>query len=159
MSRRRDHTPPSTGPTEAEVLLGFLDYIRLGIVGKVEDAPEPEVRTAMTGSGTNLLGLVKHLTAVERFTFLGQTVRDWPATFAPTDTETIDGIVADYEDTNRQVDAYVLRCDDLTVPVNRGRDGPAPSIRWALTHMIEETARHAGHADILRELIDGTTGR
>ncbi|HEY0692909.1 MAG TPA: DUF664 domain-containing protein, partial [Kribbella sp.] len=42
----------------------------------------------------------------------------------------------------------------------RPRPGrPAPSIRWALTHMIEETGRHAGHADILRELIDGATGR
>jgi hypothetical protein len=44
--------------------------------------------------------------------------------------------------------------------VRRGRpERPAPSLRWALTHMIEETGRHAGHADILRELVDGTTGR
>jgi len=139
--------------------VGFLGYVRQGIVGKVEDAPEPQVRTAMTGSGTNLLGLVKHLTAVERFTFLGHTVRNWPATFTPTDSETVEEILAGYEATNRSVDAYVLGCDDLTAPVNRGRAGPAPSIRWALAHMIEETARHAGHADILRELIDGTTGR
>ncbi|MFE2434017.1 DUF664 domain-containing protein, partial [Streptomyces sp. NPDC059409] len=51
-------------------------------------------------------------------------------------------------------------CTDLGAPLPRPRPGrPAPSVRWALTHMIEETGRHAGHADILRELIDGTTGR
>nr|WP_240723327.1 DUF664 domain-containing protein [Haloactinopolyspora alba] len=51
-------------------------------------------------------------------------------------------------------------CADLGAPVPRPpRRRRAPSVRWALTHMIEETGRHAGHADILRELIDGTTGR
>ncbi|MEV6139697.1 DUF664 domain-containing protein [Nocardia sp. NPDC051990] len=49
-------------------------------------------------------------------------------------------------------------CTDLGAPVPRPGCS-APSLRWALTHMIEETGRHAGHADILRELIDGTTGR
>ncbi|MEV7859918.1 DUF664 domain-containing protein [Streptomyces hirsutus] len=45
-------------------------------------------------------------------------------------------------------------------PLSRlGREGPAPSMRWVLVHMIEETGRHAGHADILRERIDGSTGR
>ncbi|WP_431998197.1 DUF664 domain-containing protein [Sphaerimonospora mesophila] len=49
---------------------------------------------------------------------------------------------------------------DLDAPVPRPRPGrPAPSVRWALTHVIEESGRHAGHAGILRELIDGTTGR
>ncbi|WP_370375730.1 DUF664 domain-containing protein [Catenulispora sp. GAS73] len=56
---------------------------------------------------------------------------------------------------------FVPGCGDLGAPVPRPQPGtkPAPTLRWALTHMIEETARHAGHADILRELIDGTTGR
>lgn len=51
-------------------------------------------------------------------------------------------------------------CTDLTMPVNHPTTrGNTPSLRWALAHMIEETGRHAGHADILRELIDGATGR
>jgi len=57
---------------------------------------------------------------------------------------------------NRRIDA----CADLTEPVARpASNGKPPSMRWALAHMIEETGRHAGHADILRELIDGSTGR
>ncbi len=51
-------------------------------------------------------------------------------------------------------------CTDLAAPVPRPvRNGRTPSMRWVLVHMIEETGRHAGHADILRELIDGSTGR
>jgi hypothetical protein len=55
----------------------------------------------------------------------------------------------------------IAACPDLAAagPRPGGRRGPAPSWRWTVTHMIEETGRHAGHADILRELIDGATGR
>jgi hypothetical protein len=57
---------------------------------------------------------------------------------------------------NEALDAY----PSLASPVPRRRpDRPAPSLRWALAHMIEETGRHAGRADILRELADGMTGR
>src|SRR5689334_19546575 len=60
-SRRRDQPPPKTGGGEAEVLRGFLDYLRESVVAKVEGAPEPQVRTAAVPSGTNLLGLLHHL--------------------------------------------------------------------------------------------------
>jgi hypothetical protein len=159
MTRRRDLGPPSTGPTEKEVLVGFLDYLRLSMVAKVEGVPEPQARTAVVSSGTNLLGLVKHLTNVEQFTFLGDDVRSWPATFRPRPNESAEDILRGYRDTIAEVNAQLKQCTDLTVPVSRGKKGRAPSVRWALTHMIEETGRHAGHADILRELIDGSTGR
>lgn len=120
-TRRRDRRPPRTGTSEKDVLLGFLDYLRACVAAKVEGVAEPQVRTPGVASGTNLLGLVNHLTHVERATLLGERVTDWQATFR-------------------------------AAPI-------APSLRWALTHLIEETGRHAGHADILRELIDGTTGR
>jgi hypothetical protein len=156
---RRDVGPPSTGPSEKETLVGFLDYLRDSIVAKVEGVPEPQVRTAVVSSGTNLLGLVKHLTNVERFTFLGDHVRSWPATFRPRPNESAEDILRSYRETTAEVNDYLEECTDLTVSVNRGKEGRAPSVRWALTHMIEETGRHAGHADILRELIDGSTGR
>lgn len=160
MTRRRDSGPPKTGPTEREVLVGFLDYLRRSMIAKVEGVPEPQARTAMVPSGTNLLGLVKHLTNVERFIFLGEHVPSWPATFVPTHDESAADILQGYRDAVARVNAYVDRCADLTRPVDRGgKKGPGPSVRWALTHMIEETGRHAGHADIVRELIDGTTGR
>ena len=142
------------------MLLGFLDYLRASLAAKAEGVPEPQVRTAGVASGTNLLGLVKHLTYVERYTFLGENVTDWHATFRPEPGETADALLAAYRDTIARANEVVDACADLTAPVDRPTArGGAPSMRWALTHMIEETGRHAGHADILRELIDGATGR
>ncbi|MGY5309547.1 DinB family protein [Nocardia gipuzkoensis] len=156
--RRNDTPPPRTGSSEAEVLRGFLDYLRASIAAKVEDAPEPQVRTAAVPSGTNLLGLLRHLTYVERSIFVGDRVTDWPATFQAAPEDTVADVVARYREAVERANEILDGCTDLSAPVPRP-DRPAPSLRWALTHMIEETGRHAGHADILRELIDGSTGR
>ncbi|MFI6096302.1 DinB family protein [Lentzea sp. NPDC051213] len=144
---RRDKPPPRTGGSEAEVLRGFLDYLRASIVRKVDDAPEPQVRIAGVPSGTNLLGLVHHLTCVERATFLGDEVTNWKATFRAGRNVSVTEVVARYREAVALANEVLDGCTDLT------------GMRWTLTHMIEETARHAGHADILRELIDGRTGR
>ncbi|MFD4670219.1 DinB family protein [Lentzea sp. NPDC058450] len=146
MPRKRDQPPPKTGGSETEVLRGFLDYLREAVVAKVDGAPEPQVRTAMVPSGTNLLGLVRHLTFVERATFLGVKPRSWKATFHVPDGDSVADVVAGYREA-------VERSNEVL-------DGSAvEDVRWRLAHMIEETGRHAGHADIIRELIDGATGR
>lgn len=139
------------------MLRGFLDYLRASIAAKVDGAPEPHVREAGVPSGTSLLGLLHHLTAVERATWLGERVTRWPATFRPPRAATVDDVVARYRQAVAEADALLDTCTDLGAPVP-GRDG-GPSVRWALVHLIEETGRHAGHADILREQIDGSTGR
>jgi Protein of unknown function (DUF664) len=158
--RRRDTPPPRTGPGEKDVLRGFLDHLRSAVAAKAEDVPEPQVRTAGVPSGTSLLGLVRHLAHVERFTFLGEQVADWPGTFRPHPDETVASVLADYREAVSRANAVIDACTDLAAPVARpARSGRSPSMRWALAHMIEETGRHAGHADILRELIDGSTGR
>ncbi|MEV5576419.1 DinB family protein [Spirillospora sp. NPDC052269] len=157
---RHDTPPPRTGGTEIETLRGFLDYLRASIATKVEDAPEPQVRTAAVPSGTNLLGLLNHLTFVERSVFLGDTVTDWQATFQAAPADGVTDVVTRYQDAVQRANDVLDGCTDLSAPLPRPRPGrPSPSVRWALTHMIEETGRHAGHADILRELIDGATGR
>lgn len=159
-ARRRDIPPPRLGSSETEILRGFLDYLRNSIVAKVDDAPEPQVRRAGVPSGTNLLGLLNHLTFVERSTFLGDRVTNWQATFQAAPADSVADVVARYRTTVERANQILDGCTDLGAPVPRPRpDRPAPSVRWALTHMIEETGRHAGHADILRELIDGATGR
>jgi hypothetical protein len=155
--RRRDTPPPRTGTDEKAVLRGFLGYLRDAVAAKAEGVAEPAVRTPGVPSGTSLLGLVRHLTAVERFTFLGETPPDWPGTFRPRPDETAAAILAGYRAACEEADAVIDACADLAHPV-RGRRG-GPSMRWALVHLIEETGRHAGHADILRELADGSTGR
>ncbi|MFD3974162.1 DinB family protein [Streptomyces cyaneofuscatus] len=164
--RRRDTPPPRTGGSEAETLRGFLDYLRTSVAAKVDGAPEPEVRTAAVRSGTNLLGLLNHLTYVERAIFLGDQVTDWQATFTAAPTDSVAEVVARYRTAVERANTVLDGCTDLAAPVPRPESGkpgkpgkPAPSVRWALAHMIEETGRHAGHADILRELIDGSTGR
>jgi hypothetical protein len=98
---------------------------------------------------------------VERYWLLGQEVTDWEATFRPAQDDTAESILAAYRDTNAAANKAIDSWDDLTEPGPRPvRPGQsAPSRRWTLTHLIEETGRHAGHADILRELIDGSTGR
>lgn len=159
--RKADTGPPQTGPGEKDVLLGFLDYLRAAIAAKAADAPEPAVRTGGVPSGTNVLGLVKHLAAVERFYFLGEPVDDWDATMRPTSEETADDVLADYRDAVERANEVIDAWTDLTQPAPRPprRRGSGPSMRWVLVHMIEETGRHAGHADILREQIDGSRGR
>ncbi|MBF6338785.1 DinB family protein [Nocardia abscessus] len=159
-SRRADTPPPRTSSSEIETLRAFLDYLRASITAKVDGAPEPQVRTAAVPSGTNLLGLLEHLTFVERSTFFGDKVTDWQATFQAPPADSVAEVVARYRRTVEFANKVLDGCTDLGASVPRPRpDSPAPSLRWALTHMIEETARHAGHADILRELIDGATGR
>jgi hypothetical protein len=157
---RKDPGPPRTGADEKATLLGFLDHLRSAIADKAAGVPEPQVRTAGVPSGTSLLGLVKHLTHVERFYFLGERFDDSGATMRPTAEETVDSVLAGYRDAVERANRVIEACPDLTLPAPRpARRGPAPSMRWVLVHMIEETGRHAGHADILREQIDGSTGR
>ena len=159
-TRRRDTPPPRTGSDEIEVLRGFLDYLRTSIAAKVDGAPEPQVRTPAVPSGTNLLGLLEHLTFVERSIFLGDNVSDWQATFRAAPQDRVADVISRYRTTVARANEILDDCTDPGAPIPRSRSGrPAPSVRWALTHMIEETGRHAGHADILRELIDGATGR
>jgi uncharacterized damage-inducible protein DinB len=159
--RKRDAGPPATGPGERDVLTGFLDYLRAAVAAKAEGVPESEARAPGVPSGTNLIGLVRHLTHVERHWLLGQHVADWPATFHPAPGDTAESILAAYRETNAAANERIAAWDDLTEPGPRPAKGgrPGPSRRWTLAHLIEETARHAGHADILRERIDGATGR
>ena len=160
MAKKKDTRPPRTGAEEKATLLGFLDYLRSAVAAKAEGVPDPQVHTAGVPSGTSLLGLIKHLACVERFYFLGEDVENWEATLRLAPEETADVLLTDYRDSVRRANKVIAACTDLTHPAPpvQGRRS-APSMRWVLVHMIEETGRHAGHADILREQIDGAVGR
>jgi hypothetical protein len=158
-------TTPKTGD-EKETLLGFLGENRAVMEWKLEGVSEEDARRPMVDSGTTLLGLVKHLAWVERWwfehNFAGKDV-DFPwsdddpdADFHIEDDETIADIVALYEEAVAESNGVieVAELDELSAISTRGER----SLRWIMGHMIEETARHAGHADIVRELIDGKTG-
>lgn len=161
---RGDLRPPSFNTNEKTTLLTFLDYLRESVAAKAAGLSETAARTAGVPSGTSILGLVKHLTAVEfnwfahAYAGADAPLRDDEA--RPADDETVESLLAAYRRAVEASNAIVDACEDLDRPGVRSlRETPPPSMRWVLVHMIEETARHAGHADILREQIDGSVGR
>jgi len=148
--------------SEREVLLHFLDKMRRAVVRASEGLTDEQQRAPGVPSGTNLLGLVRHLTWVEEHwfqrVFLGQDSGLRDSMDAPA-TATRDEVVDAYRRACDRSDEIVRACPDLATPAkspNPGEDGLAP-LRVIVAHMVEETGRHAGHADILREMIDGAT--
>jgi len=151
--------------SEREVLATFLDFYRGIVAGKLAGLADEDACRRLVPSATTLLGLVKHLAAVEREWF-GQVLGRLPAAavglpvpgdgFTVSPDDTVAGVLAEYRSACEQSRAAAGEHGlDDTVPHWRLR---SVSLRWIYVHMIEETARHAGHADILREQTDGSTG-
>lgn len=165
VSARGDVRPPDEADGEKATLLAFLDYVRDAVAAKAAGVSDEVGRAPGVPSGTSLLGLVKHLTENERLWFAwGYAGRgdEKPGRGAvPVDgTESGEEIIAAYREAIRESNEIINACADLAAPGARSpRPKPPASMRWLLAHMIEETARHAGHADILREQTDGATGR
>lgn len=149
--------------SERDVLLAYLDKMRDAVVATTQSLDDEQLRWAAVPSGTNLLGLLHHLTAVERhwfrMVFLGEDVECDMSMTVPEGVTRAEAVAAYREECARS-DEIVRSCADLStlsaVP-NPGEEGLS-SLRSIVAHMIEETGRHAGHADIIRELIDGRTG-
>ncbi|MGW1727068.1 DinB family protein [Streptomyces sp. NPDC002306] len=151
---------------EKETLHESLDRHRDAVVWKLEGLDDEQVRRPMTPSGTSLLGLVKHLGSVEYGWFVETFGRETePLWFDPYEDE---DMRADQGETTEQILAFYARARaaaDRTI-AELSLDAPGRpawrdhevSLRWVLVHMVEETARHAGHMDVVRELIDGATG-
>ncbi|MGW2703756.1 DinB family protein [Streptomyces sp. NPDC001340] len=151
---------------EKDILHASLNRHREAVLWKLDGLDDEQLRRPMTPSGTTLLGLVKHLASVE-YGWLVETFgrAAEPLWFDPYKDE--DMSVAAGETTEQIVAFYgrARAAADRTIaelPLDaQGRPAwrdVSVSLRWTLVHMIEETARHAGHMDILRELIDGATG-
>jgi hypothetical protein len=155
-----DRKPPRLCASEPETLLALLQFQRESLIRKLDGVDEVAARRSPVGSGTTLLWLLKHLAQAEtrwvqvRFAGLNPVLPD--DTVQPDDT--IASAIACYRAASARADS-IARTAGLDDPC-RGDDGGEPvNLRWVLAHLLEETARHAGHADILRELIDGSTGR
>jgi uncharacterized damage-inducible protein DinB len=154
---------------ERTMLETFLDFQRGVVLRKVAELDDEGLRRRVTLSGLSLLGLLKHLAYVERWwfraVFAGEEVPfpwtddDPDADWHPDPTETADQIRGLYEDEVRRAREIVARAslDDVAARPRNERD-EGPTLRWILFHMLEEYARHLGHADIMRELVDGRTG-
>jgi uncharacterized damage-inducible protein DinB len=151
---------------EPALLAGFLDWYRTVVVHKVQGLSWDEATRVMTPTGMSPLGIVAHLAAVEvgwfAETFAGEAVDpDWEdhGEFRLRATDSVDSIIAEYEAAcarSRTIADKAGSLDALSTIADQYRGHV--SLRWILVHMLEETARHAGHLDIMREQIDGATG-
>jgi uncharacterized damage-inducible protein DinB len=155
---------------ERTVLETFLDGYREAVVRKVRGVSEEDARRRLVGSATTLGGIVKHLRWVE-LNWFQRVLAGRPQTDLPTPPWTDEDPDADFrlepdEPLEQVIAEYQAECaGSRQVAAGRALDDTGQhrrmgkvSLRWIYVHMIEETARHAGHADILREQIDGSTG-
>jgi uncharacterized damage-inducible protein DinB len=156
---------PFTGE-EREVLQVALDRHRDVVLWKLQGLDDEQLRRVLTPSGTSLLGLVKHLAAVEYAWFCETFGRDTEALPFVDDDPDAD-LRVEAEESTADIIAFYGRAraaaNKVISEVELEETGTAwfgdpVSMRWVLVHMLEETARHAGHMDIVRELIDGATG-
>jgi len=156
-----DQKPPRLAGGERETLQALLQYQRDSLVGKMAGVDNEAARRSPVSSGTTLLWLMKHMAGAEsrwilrRFAGRDDALPD--ETVGPDDTlaAAVDAYRANWD----RVDSVVASAPNLDERCRDIGDGDPANLRWVLMHLLEETARHAGHADILRELIDGQTGR
>jgi hypothetical protein len=160
VSRLEEIGFPGADADERELLLSWLAYLRGAVIRKATGVSDEQARWTPDGALICLLGIVKHLACVEwRWidgAMLGAPVSRSEAEFAPGPELTLAQAVADYRARAVVSDAAIRGFASITEP-SRREDGA--DLRWILLHLINETARHAGHADAVRELIDGDTGQ
>ena len=150
---------PQGTDDERELLLRWLAFLRGAVLRKAEGISDDEARWTPPGALIPLVGIVNHLTRVEWRWIDGgmrgeQTSRS-EEEFRPGPELTITAAVDAYRERAKATDEAVREMPSLAEPCRR-REGT--DLRWVLLHLINETARHAGHADAVRELLDGTTG-
>jgi hypothetical protein len=157
--------PPRTG-TEREALAGWLDFHRAELLAKLDGLADEQADRRLVPSLTTLHGLVRHLTKVE-FAWFVKVIdgSDEPGPFGWPDRADGDFLLEDGESVEADVARFVAACErsreifagvELDEVRTHRRFGDL-DVRWIMVHMLEEYAQHNGHADILRELIDGTT--
>jgi Protein of unknown function (DUF664) len=161
---------PPAEAAERQMLAAFLDLQRATLAMKCEGLADDQLRDkAVPPSGLSLLGLVRHMAEVERNWFrpllvgdemaglwaAGETLDPEPA-FADVQTADVPAAFAAWHAECEQARELVEAAASLDVTGMRG--GARFSLRWVMVHLIEEYARHNGHADLLRERLDGATG-
>ena len=151
---------------ERELLVGFNDWYRGVIVNKVTGLSLEDATRAMTSTGLSPLNIVGHLAACEIGWFYekfggGEIDPFWEpyGEFELQGDETVDSMLALYAEACGRSRAVVARTQSLdALSAEPHSVWGHVTLRWVLLHMLEETARHAGHLDLMREQIDGTTG-
>ena len=157
---------------ERDTLLGFLTYYRNVLIDKSNGLSDEQSRTtSVPPSDLNLMGLIRHMAEVERYWFRKVLIAEevaalWSGDAHPTgdpdgdihasSTDTLSDSIAHLraEISIADINLAKVTLDDLAATGARAESG-IPNVRWIVVHMIEEYARHCGHADLIRESIDG----
>ncbi len=158
-------TEPAHLGDERTALIGYLQRQRDLVAWKVGGTSDETLRSVRTDTGLTIHGIVRHLENVERSwfreVFAGETdlTYDWTdedpnAEFHPPDDARIDDLLAAYAAEQKRCDAVIFAASSLDQVAANGD----VSLRWILLHEIEETGRHLGHLDLLREMADGAVG-
>lgn len=167
---------PPLAAGEPATLVGFLEYQRATLDWKCRGLDSSGLKVTVGASSITLGGLLKHLAFVERYWFAWRlfgrdpgapwNAVDWEAdpdwdwhSAAEDSPEQLFALWHEAVDTSRSLVAEALADGGLDrLAAQAWPDGSSPSLRWILVHMIEEYARHNGHADLIRESVDGETG-
>lgn len=168
-----DRADPPFDSDELSTFSGFLDYQRLTLLTKCEGLSDEQLRVRLPSSSLTLAGLLKHGALNEDWWFTRrfsgvETVEPWSSVDFDADPEW-EFRTALEQDGNDLREMYIGACDRSRAVVAAAGDtaqlsvmpmssGEQFTLRWVIGHMIEEVARHNGHADLLREAIDGVTG-
>jgi uncharacterized damage-inducible protein DinB len=163
MTETQRQPVPRNDDGEVDTALAFLRFARSCIVKKTEGLDAKQLRRVLVDSGTSLLGLVQHMTDGERYWFghhvAGQGEDDFDFSMEVPASRTAADVLADYAAAIAASDEILASVENFDQLMAIPTDERRHTVRWVVAHMTGETTRHAGHADILRELIDGTTGR
>jgi len=152
-------------PDERSQLLEYLEVQRRSLRAALRGLTEDQARRTPTASTMSLAALLKHVTATERRWVVASIagrpeglwpVEDWDAEWRLQPEDTIEHLLAASAAVTAETAAVVTQVPDLSAicPLDDSEDC---SVRWVLLHVLEELARHAGHADLIRESIDGAT--
>jgi hypothetical protein len=147
---------------ERDGLLTFLTQQRDALRASILWLTDEQARATPSASGLSLGGLIKHVARTEqRWVVAGIAgqplpglwpIENWPADFQMDQDETLAGLLGYYAEVAGQTGQIIAEVADLGQP---SAVDPGKSVRWVLLHVLKETARHAGHADIIRETLDG----
>jgi uncharacterized damage-inducible protein DinB len=161
---RPDESAPAD---ELSMLRAWMTYLRGGAIHKLDDLDADQLRWRPSPTANSLGGIVMHLGYSERLwlrvIFAGEemdmawTENRYAPTFLVPDDWTTDDVIAFYREETAAGDAVLDGVDSTELP-SRAQIRPT-TLRWVLDHLLEEIARHLGHMDITRELVDGRTGR
>ena len=163
---------PDRAADERDTLVTFLSYFRTVLVRKAAELTPAQLSVAIGASSLTIGGLVKHMAFVEDHWFqvvlLGNeypepwSAVDWGASpdweFVTASDDSPSELLAQFRASVARSDAAIAAIADVAAVAARPSHGEPTTLRWILVHLVEEYARHCGHADLIRESIDGRTG-